>query len=242
MHSLSAWTDLQGVIKIQGARQGFLTFDRAVSNSPAPNIKGTPMVSDAYRFSVPALLLAILFAFLGLPYLGMLFFVLTVFICYFFRNPDREIPAGENLVVSPADGKVVKIVQSPEGAQTISIFLNIFNVHVNRSPIAGQLERVEYKRGRFKAAFDEEASRVNEQNIVTIFGQGMKVEVRQIAGLIARRVICWKKPNQSLERGELFGLIRFGSRVDITFPAEVRILVKVGDHVKGGSSILGDHS
>ena len=200
------------------------------------------MVSDAYKFSIPAAALAIVFFVLGLPCWGLLFCILTLFICFFFRNPHREIPQGENLIVSPADGKVVKIAQAPEGPRTISIFLNIFNVHVTRSPIAGKLESLEYKRGKFKVAFDEEASRVNEQNIVTIAGQSIRVEVRQIAGLIARRVICWTKPNQSLERGELFGLIRFGSRVDITVPAEVKIVTKVGDHVKGGSSILGEHS
>jgi phosphatidylserine decarboxylase len=200
------------------------------------------MVSDAYKFALPAAALAILFIVLGLPYLGLLFCILTIFICFFFRDPNREIPKAESLIVSPADGKVVKIAQSPDGPSTISIFLNIFNVHVNRSPIAGKLESVEYKRGKFKVAFDEEASRVNEQNILTIAGQGIQIEVRQIAGLIARRVICWTKPNQCLERGERFGLIRFGSRVDITLPAGVKILAKVGDHVKGGSSILGEHS
>jgi phosphatidylserine decarboxylase len=198
------------------------------------------MVSDAYKFFLPVLALCLLFALLNLPYLALLFLILAAFICYFFRNPDREIPKEENLIVSPADGKVVKIAQSLDGARTISIFLNIFNVHVNRSPIAGQLEHMEYKRGKFKVAFDEEASRVNEQNILTIVGQGIQIEVRQIAGLIARRVLCWKKPGQRLDRGERIGLIRFGSRVDITLPGNVRILTKVGDHVRGGSSILGE--
>ncbi len=198
------------------------------------------MVSDAYRFFLPALMLGLILTLLSLP-LAILLLVLAAFICYFFRNPDRDIPKGENLIVSPADGKVVKIAQAPDGARTISIFLNIFNVHVNRSPIAGHLKQMEYKRGRFKVAFDEEASRVNEQNILTIVGKGIQIEVRQIAGLIARRVICWKKPGYSLERGETFGLIRFGSRVDITLPENVRILAKVGDHVKGGSSILGEY-
>ncbi len=199
------------------------------------------MVSDAYRFFLPALVLGLLFTLLYLP-LAVFFFILAAFTCYFFRNPDRNIPEGENLIVSPADGKVVKIVQSPDGARTVSIFLNIFNVHVNRSPIAGQLKQMEYKRGKFKVAFDEEASRVNEQNVLTIDGKGMQIQVRQIAGLIARRVICWKEPGYNLERGETFGLIRFGSRVDITLPENVRILAKVGDHVKGGSSIIGEYA
>jgi phosphatidylserine decarboxylase len=200
------------------------------------------MVSDAYRFFPPVLALGLLFLILHLPCLALVFFVLSIFICYFFRNPKREIPPGENLIVSPADGKIVKISQPFNGTKTISIFLNIFNVHVNRSPISGQLMQIEYMRGKFKPAFDEEASRVNEQNILTISGQGIQIVVRQIAGLIARRVICWKKPGHNLARGELVGLIRFGSRVDITIPESVKVMVKVGDRVSGGSSILGEYS
>ncbi len=198
------------------------------------------MVSDAYKFAVPLAILGILFLFLHLPYAALPALILAAFVCFFFRNPNRHIPESANLIVSPADGKVVKISRTSGGEQTISIFLNIFNVHVNRSPISGELEEFEYKRGKFKVAFDEEASRVNEQNILTIKGQGIRIVVRQIAGLIARRVVCWKKPGDSLQRGELFGLIRFSSRVDIVLPEQAKILVQVGDHVKGGSSILGE--
>jgi phosphatidylserine decarboxylase len=200
------------------------------------------MVSDAYRFAIPAVVLSIIFIILHLSFIGVLFFILAAFVCYFFRNPVRLIPDGKNLVVSPADGKVVKISKAESGEQSISIFLNIFNVHVNRSPISGELEKVEYKRGMFKVAYDEEASRVNEQNILTIKGPDIRVVVRQIAGLIARRVICWQKAGCTLQRGELFGLIRFGSRVDVVVPGNVRILVKTGDRVRGGSSVLGDYS
>ncbi len=200
------------------------------------------MVSDAFKFFLPVLIPGILLAILGFVYIGFILILLSLYICFFFRNPGRRIPQGNNLIVSPADGKVVKIAQMPNGTRTISIFLSIFNVHVNRSPISGKLETLEYKRGKFKAAFDEEASRINEQNILTISGQGIRIVVRQIAGLIARRVVCWKRPGHELARGELIGLIRFGSRVDITLPAEARILVKIGDHVKGGSSILGDYA
>lgn len=200
------------------------------------------MVSDAYKFVLPLLMLSILSAFLHFPYIALLIVVLSAFICFFFRNPDRYIPEGTNLVVSPADGRIVKISRTDGGEQTISIFLNIFNVHVNRSPISGELEQLEYKRGKFKVAFDEEASRVNEQNILTISGQGIRIVVRQIAGLIARRVICWKKPGHSMKRGELIGLIRFGSRVDVVLPEQVKVLVKVGDRVQGGSSILGEYA
>jgi phosphatidylserine decarboxylase len=200
------------------------------------------MVRDAYKFIIPAVALGMVFVFLRLSYLGLPFFILAAFVCYFFRNPDRQIPAGNNLIVSPADGKVVKIARAEGGEQCISIFLNIFNVHVTRSPLSGRLESLVYKRGKFKAAYAEEASGVNEQNVLTIQGTQVRVIVRQIAGLIARRVICWKKPGDTLQRGELFGLIRFGSRVDIVVPGDVRILVKVGDQVRGGSSVLGDYA
>jgi phosphatidylserine decarboxylase len=204
--------------------------------------KGLPMVSDAYRFIVPLVALGILSGLLHLPALIILFLALAAFVSYFFRNPNRQVPKGDNLIVSPADGKVVKISRMENGEQTISIFLNIFNVHVNRSPISGNLQQVEYKRGKFKVAYDEEASRVNEQNVLTIENQRVRVVVRQIAGLIARRVVCWKKPGSTLQRGELFGLIRFGSRVDVVLPEKVTIVVKVGDKVHGGSSIIGEHA
>jgi phosphatidylserine decarboxylase len=202
------------------------------------------MIRDAYRFLIPLLILVAASAFF-LPWLVPLFTLLAAFVCYFFRNPERQIPEGDHLIVSPADGKVVKIApmaasDAGEGGQAISIFLNIFNVHVNRSPIRGSLEKLEYMRGKFKAAYDDEASSVNEQNILTIQGKELRVVVKQIAGLIARRVICWKAQGEQLDRGELFGLIRFGSRVDVLLPPNVRILVKVGDRVKGGSSILGE--
>jgi phosphatidylserine decarboxylase len=204
------------------------------------------MVKDAYRFIFPLLAVAAIFAYLGLSAVALLMLCLAVFVGYFFRNPARTIPPGDHLIVSPADGKVVKVSPIPEGedklggGQGISIFLSIFNVHVNRVPIQGRLEQVEYKRGKFKVAYDEEASRVNEQNILTIQGQGIRLVVKQIAGVIARRVVCWKRSGQLLERGELFGLIRFGSRVDILLPKEVRIRVQVGDRVKGGSSVIGE--
>jgi phosphatidylserine decarboxylase len=200
------------------------------------------MVNDAYKFAVPLLAVGIVCVLLHYPYPAVPLFILTAFVCYFFRNPDRQIPDAANLVVSPADGKVVKISGGIDGERTISIFLNIFNVHVNRSPIAGQLEKLEYKRGLFKVAYDEEASRVNEQNILTISGKDIRVVVNQVAGLIARRVVCWKKTGYQLQRGELFGLIRFGSRVDVVLPAKVKVLVKVGDQVRGGSSVLGEYA
>jgi phosphatidylserine decarboxylase len=200
------------------------------------------MVKDAYRFLLPLAILGLIFWFVS-PWAALVPAALFIFVAYFFRNPDREIPSDRNLIVSPADGKVVKVSEHPDGSgYNISIFLNIFDVHVNRSPVQGKIVDVQYKRGRFKVAYDEEASRVNEQNVITILGQGIQVTVKQVAGLIARRVICWKKPGEDVSRGELLGLIRFGSRVDVLVPKAVRIRVSVGDRVKGGSSILGEHA
>ena len=199
------------------------------------------MVRDGYRFVLPLLILTGLSVFFHQPVLTVIFLVLTAFTAFFFRNPQRRIPDGANLIVSPADGKVVKISKDETGEQTLCIFLNVFNVHVNRAPIAGAVARFEYKRGKFKVAFDEEASRVNEQNIVSFAGPDISIVVKQVAGLIARRVVCWKKPGDAVERGELFGLIRFGSRVDMVMPAHVNIRVGVGDKVSGGSTIIGDY-
>lgn len=200
------------------------------------------MVSDAFRFIIPVLVLCILAAMLGLPFIALLFFVVAVCIGLFFRNPRRAVPDIPGCIVSPADGRVIQISSSPDGDQTIGIFMSVFNVHVNRSPIRGQLESLEYRRGKFKPAYADEAPSVNEQNTLTIAGEGMKVVVRQIAGVIARRVVCWKRPGDSLRRGERIGLIRFGSRVDVVLPREVNVKVHVGDRVRGGSSIIGEHA
>jgi len=204
--------------------------------------KDPRMIRDAYKFILPLLALGILSVATGFEYIGCLFFILALFVAFFFRNPSRNIPEGKNLIVSPADGRIVKISRSDSGEQSISIFLSIFDVHVNRSPIAGELKELQYKRGRFKAAFYEEASRVNEQNILIVDGGDIQVTFKQIAGVIARRVVCWKKPGDMLGKGERVGLIRFGSRADVILPKKVNITVKIGDRVRGGSSVLGDYS
>jgi phosphatidylserine decarboxylase len=204
------------------------------------------MLSDAYRFVIPLIGAAACFAWFQMIWPANVLLLLATFICYFFRNPKRKIPEGQNLLVAPADGKVVRIVRLPiesgEGdGFLISIFLNILNVHANRSPIQGVLKNLEYKRGKFKAAYDDEASKINEQNILTIRGDGIEIIVKQIAGLIARRVVCWKALGNTIKRGEVIGLIRFGSRVDVILPAQTHVLVRVGDRVKGGSSVLGKY-
>lgn len=172
--------------------------------------------------------------------------LLALFCIWFFRDPRRAVPQGENLLVSPADGKVVDISRTEEQrflkkpAVKISIFLNVFNVHVNRVPVAGKVVGIFYNAGRFFAANVPKASLENEQNAIVLeTATGKRVVCIQIAGLIARRIICWIKEGSALSRGERFGLIRFGSRVDLFLPIETEILISEGDHVKGGETILG---
>jgi len=201
------------------------------------------MVSDAYRFIIPLLIIALALYALSGPWAACLPILLAAFVSYFFRNPARAIPGGAKLVVSPADGKIVKVAAVEQGSETrcqVSIFLNVFDVHVNRAPIEGELDKLEYRPGRFKVASKDEASRVNEQNVLTIRGPDATLVMKQIAGLIARRVVCWKKAGQKMERGEVIGLIRFGSRVDLLLPENASVLVCVGDRVKGGSSVIAE--
>jgi len=164
------------------------------------------------------------------------FYVLAAFCLWFFRDPERAIPSGP-VAVSPADGKIVLIKRRPEGTQ-VCIFLNVFDVHVNRAPIAGKVVDVRYKRGKFFVASKPEASIENEMNTLVVDGHGTVVEFSQIAGLIARRIVCWVKPGDFVTCGQRIGLIKFGSRVDITFGPEWRIEVSEGQRVAGGSSVL----
>ena len=164
------------------------------------------------------------------------FFVLAIFCLWFFRDPDRKIPAGR-VAVSPADGKVVLIKARPEGT-SVSVFLNIFDVHVNRSPIAGKVIDVQYRPGKFLVASHDAASLENEMNTITVEGENTRITFSQIAGLIARRIVCYKKPGDFVTAGERVGLIKFGSRVDIHFGPEWVVEVAVGQRVSAGSSIL----
>jgi phosphatidylserine decarboxylase len=177
---------------------------------------------------------------------GGVVLALGLFTTFFFRDPDREIPTGPRLVLSPADGKVVQVIPAPEdhplgkGTTQISIFLSIFDVHINRSPIAGHVVAVQYHPGEFLPAFDDKASLRNEQNAVTVEGGGGRVMFKQIAGLIARRIVFRKHLDDDVAAGERVGLIKFGSRVDVFLPAGVAVKVKVGDRVRGGSSVLAE--
>ena len=179
--------------------------------------------------------------YLSRPAFGVPLFLLAAFCLYFFRDPERVIPDGP-VAVSPADGKVVAIRTDASACSRISIFLNIFDVHVNRAPIAGDIAKVEYQKGRFLVASREVASAENERNTVTIDAAGTSVRFAQIAGLIARRIVFYKQPGDRVAKGERIGLIKFGSRVDVFLGPEWEILVKAGQHVSGGSSILARRS
>jgi phosphatidylserine decarboxylase len=199
------------------------------------------MVKEGYYFGLPPLFFGgITLAFHWWLAAGVLI-GLALFCFSFFRDPDRTIPADPDAVVSPADGRVVVISEEENAGRPgtrISIFLAIWNVHVNRTPLTGTITQVKYLPGKFLPAWDAKASTQNEQNVFTLSTPGGDIEFKQIAGLIARRVVSWKKPGESVFRGERIGLVRFGSRVDIWLPREAQVTVKVGDTVHGGSSTL----
>ncbi len=171
------------------------------------------------------------------PWWGTPFYILAVFCLWFFRDPERTIPGGA-VAVSPADGKVTEIVACGPGQTRVTIFLNVFDVHVNRAPIAGMISKVEYQVGKFLVASKPECTEENEQNKITIEGAGTSLMFSQIAGLIARRIICYKKAGDVVAAGDRIGLIKFGSRVDTFLGPEWEVAVKIGERVAGGSSIL----
>ena len=171
------------------------------------------------------------------PAWGIPFYLLAVFCLNFFRDPDRMIPPGR-VAVSPADGKIVSIKEMSPTETRVSIFMNVFDVHVNRSPIAGVIKKIEYRRGKFMNAAYDAAATENEQNEFVVEGDGTRVRFTQIAGLIARRIISYKHPNDTVAAGERIGLIKFGSRVDVFFGPEWNVNVQVGERVSAGNSIL----
>jgi len=199
------------------------------------------MVREGYYFGIPVLVLAAVAIGFGWSSVGVVLLALAAFIFYFFRDPERGIPADSGAIVSPADGRVV-VVKDEEldgrPGKRLSIFLAIWNVHVNRAPAAGTISRLDYRQGKFLAAMRERASLENEQNVIGLSTDAGEMVLKQIAGWIARRVVCWKKLGESVARGERIGLIRFGSRVDVWLPREAEILVTVGESVRGGSSVL----
>jgi phosphatidylserine decarboxylase len=199
------------------------------------------MVKEGYYFGLPPLALAAAALAMHWNLSGIILLGLAAFVFYFFRDPDRIIPADANAIVSPADGRVLVVKDEDldgRPGKRISIFLAIWNVHVNRSPAAGTITNMNYCPGKFSAAMRECASTDNEQNVITLATETGEITFKQIAGLIARRVVCWKKPGDRVARGERIGLVRFGSRADLWLPRDSDLRVKVGDHVKGGSSVI----
>jgi phosphatidylserine decarboxylase len=185
----------------------------------------------------------IVFLVLGFWPVAIFFGLLAAFMAYFFRDPGRQPPVDKDLVVSPADGLVTRVQMIDEGnphsATLVSIFLSPLDVHINRAPIAGTITKIDYTSGKFLMATDERASLVNEQNALTIEGDKITVVCKQIAGILARRIVCWKRAGENVELGERFGMIKFSSRTDILLPESVEVLVKKGNRVKGGTTIIG---
>jgi phosphatidylserine decarboxylase len=199
------------------------------------------MVRDGYLYAAPLVVAAIVLGWLTNPAWAVIPCLLAIFFLWFFRDPERVIPQEAGAVVSPGDGKVTDVSTVTMGGRQhtrISIFLSVFNVHVNRSPITGIIRDVRYQRGKYLNAMNKTSAELNEQNIVTVEDDGQTVVFKQIAGLLARRIVFYPKVGDRLERGQRVGLIKFGSRVDVVLDASARPNVKVGDRVKGGASVL----
>ena len=209
--------------------------------------KESIIVPEGIPFILVFAVLTLIFAFSRFSKVAIACFILTIFVAWFFRNPERKAPEAEGLVISPADGKVIKIEDVSVDSlvrgtfKKISIFMNVFDVHVNRAPYGGTVKAIRYTKGRFFSANLDKASSLNEQNAIVIStDQGKEILTVQIAGLIARRIVCWIKEGMHLERGERFGLIRFGSRLDVYLPADAKVIVHLGDKVRAGESPIGE--
>jgi len=205
---------------------------------------GIPVAAEGCPFIVPLTIVTVLLFALGWRNTGIVALVLTLFVLFFFRDPERTIPEGKDVVVSPADGRVIVIkdIYEPDylkqDVKQISIFLSVFNVHVNRSPVEGVVESVRYNPGKFHVASVDKASLDNEQTGMVIANGKRRILVKQIAGLIARRIVCYAKPGNAIKTGERYGLIRFGSRVDIFLPKDAELKVKLGDRIKGARDVI----
>ena len=204
------------------------------------------MVTEGYKFASAPIVLGIAALFLGWHILALqiaafVLLALGTFILYFFRDPERVVPSDPSAIVSPADGRVLEVIDEQFGGRPgkrITIFLAVWNVHVNRTPLTGKISRIEYRAGKFQMAMRKTASAENEQNVIYLETAHGQIVFKQIAGMIARRVVLWKKVGDQVERGERIGIVRFGSRMDVWLPLEAELSVKPGDHVAGGASIL----
>ena len=201
------------------------------------------MAKEGVPFIILFLVPAAIFAAIGWWVAAGVCFLLAAFMAFFFRDPDRDCPVDERIIVSPADGRVVVVAPVEPGVKDsptqVSIFLSPMDVHINRSPIAGEIIDVAYKPGAFHVASRDIASVENEQNIITVRGARVTVVVRQIAGVLARRVVLWKKKGDRVQLGERLGLMKFSSRMDVVMPSGVEVLVKRGERVTGGVSVIG---
>jgi len=195
------------------------------------------MVKEGFPFVIIPLIVGLGLIVFGLWIVAAGVFLLAAFMAYFFRDPNRTIPVGDNLILSAADGRVTRI-ENNENGKLVSVFLSPLNVHVNRSPIAGTIEKIEYISGNKGPATNDKASLLNERNSLTIAGDKMTVVCTQIAGILARRIVCWNKEGDSLKSGEKFGMIKFGSRTDLLMPTGVEVRVHVGDRVTGGETVI----
>ncbi len=205
-----------------------------------------PIAKEGLPFLIPMVVLTVVLGVVGWTVWMFLGILVSLFIAYFFRNPRREIPDLQNIILSPADGRIVHVGECQEDrflkekALKVSIFMSLFDVHLNRAPISGKVLERNYLPGRFLVANVEKSSLLNEQNAMILETEDrFKVLLIQIAGFVARRIVCYAKTGDLLRKGEIFGLIRFGSRVDLYLPTEVKPIVRVGQHVKGGESIIG---
>ncbi|OGP49841.1 MAG: phosphatidylserine decarboxylase [Deltaproteobacteria bacterium RBG_13_43_22] len=206
-----------------------------------------PIARQGYPFIAGGLAGIALFFWLDFPLGWGIFGLLTLFVISFFRDPERQSPQEEGAVLSPADGRILLVEEkemtpfSTRSAIKISIFMSVFNCHVNRIPVSGKIEKVFYRTGKFYSANLDRASAQNEQNALLLFTkEGHEISMVQVAGLIARRIVCWVNQGETIKRGERFGLIRFGSRVDLYLPASTRIRIQRGDKVKAGLTIIGE--
>ena len=204
-----------------------------------------PIAKDGYMFITPLIFCTWGVCALSWFWAAGFFGGLLLFVTWFFRDPERVIPEDPNAIVSPGDGRIVEIVPEKDpllekdGYTRISVFLNVFNVHINRVPIAGKIQAYRYNKGKFLNASSHKASMDNEQSAILLNNGHVTILVKQIAGLIARRIVCWAKEGDEFQRGQRYGLIRFGSRMDVFVPEGTEIKVAIGDIVSGGSSIIG---
>jgi phosphatidylserine decarboxylase len=205
-----------------------------------------PVAREGFPFLIPSALLTLFCGAVGWKVLTISGILLTLFIAFFFRNPKRKIPSFQNIILSPADGRIIQVAECEEDrflkqrSLKVSIFMSLFDVHINRSPATGKVLETSYHPGRFLVASREKSSLLNEQNAFILETEDrFKILLIQIAGFVARRIVCYTKAGDILRKGEIFGMIRFGSRIDLYLPTDVRPIIRVGQHVKGGESIIG---